>query len=93
MTLNPDVVRTRCGDIEEACGRLARFAAMPMGTFVADSDAVDAPVTGCLSGWRPRSRCVTTCRRNTFGRFPEQYARVSTRFEMQALSIRRSPSG
>lgn len=27
MTLNPDIVRTRCGDIEEACGRLARFVA------------------------------------------------------------------
>ena len=25
MTLNPDVVRARCGDIEDALSRLARF--------------------------------------------------------------------
>jgi hypothetical protein len=50
MTLNPDVVRTRCGDIDEACGRLARFAAMPMETFVADSDAVDAACYRLLVG-------------------------------------------
>jgi hypothetical protein len=42
MTLNPDVVRSRCGDIEDALSRLARFAAMPVNKFVANDDAVDA---------------------------------------------------
>jgi len=44
MTLNPDVVRSRCGDTEDACARLARYAGMPADAFVADRDAVDAAV-------------------------------------------------
>jgi uncharacterized protein YutE (UPF0331/DUF86 family) len=50
MTLNPDMVRTRCGDIEDACTRLARFAAMPVETFITDSDAVDAASYRLLVG-------------------------------------------
>jgi len=74
MTLNPDVVRTRCGDIEEACGRLARFAAMPMETFVADSDAVDAASYRLLVGMEAALTLCYHVSAKHLRQVPEQYA-------------------
>jgi hypothetical protein len=34
MTLNADLVRSRCADIEEAVVRLERFGSMPVEQFV-----------------------------------------------------------
>lgn len=41
MTLNPDVVRTRCAEIEESVQRLEALAALPLADFLADRDAQD----------------------------------------------------
>mgnify|MGYP001092493766 CR=1 FL=1 len=42
MTLNPDLVRARCADIEDAVARLERFGAMPVEDFRANHDLTDA---------------------------------------------------
>ena len=39
MTLNPDVVRARCAEIEESVQRLETLAAIPLDDFLADRDA------------------------------------------------------
>lgn len=41
MTLNPDLIRTRCAEIEESVERLERFAALSREAFLADQDALD----------------------------------------------------
>lgn len=74
MTLNPDIVRTRCGDIEEACARLARFAAMPVETFVADSDAVDAASYRVLVGMEAALTLCYHVSAKRLRQVPEQYA-------------------
>jgi hypothetical protein len=41
VTLDPDVVRGRCAEIEESVARLVAFQAMPLDQFIADRDAQD----------------------------------------------------
>ena len=41
MTLNPDLVRARCNEIEESVQRLETLAATPLADFLADKDAKD----------------------------------------------------
>ena len=41
MTLNPDVVRARCVEIEESVQRLETLAAVSLDDFLADRDAQD----------------------------------------------------
>lgn len=41
MTLNPDLVRARCNEIEESLQRLEALAATPLPDFLADQDARD----------------------------------------------------
>ena len=41
MTLNPDVVRARCAEIEESVQRLEKLAAVDLADFLADRDAQD----------------------------------------------------
>jgi hypothetical protein len=45
MTLNPDIVRARCSEIEEAIRRLEPYGVMSADAFVADRDRVDAALT------------------------------------------------
>ena len=41
MTLNPDLVRSRCAEIEESVQRLEALAARPAADLLADQDALD----------------------------------------------------
>jgi uncharacterized protein YutE (UPF0331/DUF86 family) len=41
MTLDPDVIRTRCSEIEQAVGRLERIRTGGRETFLADPDVRD----------------------------------------------------
>ena len=41
MTLNPNVVRARCAEIEESVQRLETLAAIPLDDFLADRDTQD----------------------------------------------------
>jgi uncharacterized protein YutE (UPF0331/DUF86 family) len=48
VTLNPDLVRSRCGDIEDAAQRLDRIREMRRADFLADRDAQDIAVRRLL---------------------------------------------
>jgi uncharacterized protein YutE (UPF0331/DUF86 family) len=41
MSLNPELIRTRCQEIEESVSRLERIAAVPKGDFLKDRDLQD----------------------------------------------------
>lgn len=41
MTLNPDLVRTRCAEIEASVQRLEPIARMELDAFLADQDLID----------------------------------------------------
>ncbi|MBZ0160120.1 MAG: DUF86 domain-containing protein [bacterium] len=41
MTLNSDLIRSRCTEIEESVERLERLAALSREAFLADQDALD----------------------------------------------------
>ena len=41
MSLSADLIRTRCGEIEESLGRLERFRGLSREAFLADRDALD----------------------------------------------------
>jgi uncharacterized protein YutE (UPF0331/DUF86 family) len=41
VSLDPDVVRSRCAEIEESVARLEAFQAMPLDQFLMDRDAQD----------------------------------------------------
>ena len=41
MTLNPDLIRARCTEIEESVERLERFTALSRDAFLASQDALD----------------------------------------------------
>ena len=41
MTLDPDVVRSRCTEIEDSIGRLEQLAALSREQFLADRDSQD----------------------------------------------------
>ena len=41
MNLNPDLVRTRCTEIEESITRLERFLGLTRDQFLADQDTLD----------------------------------------------------
>ncbi len=50
MTLNPDVVRTRCREIEESVQRLERMAQLSLEDFLSDRDALDVACYRLLVG-------------------------------------------
>lgn len=41
MTLNPDVIRSRCAEIEDSVRRLESLAALPLADFLSDRDVQD----------------------------------------------------
>jgi hypothetical protein len=41
MSLNPELIRTRCQEIEESLGRLERIKAVPREDFLKDRDLQD----------------------------------------------------
>jgi uncharacterized protein YutE (UPF0331/DUF86 family) len=41
MTLNPDLVRSRCSEIEESIGRLERLRHLSRERFLSDQDVMD----------------------------------------------------
>jgi len=41
MTLNPDLIRSRCAEIEESLNRLEEFRSVPRDVFLANRDMLD----------------------------------------------------
>jgi uncharacterized protein YutE (UPF0331/DUF86 family) len=74
MTLNPDVVRARCGDIEDAVANLERFGSMPTETFRANRDFVDAACYRLLVAVEAALGLCYHISATHLRRVPEQYA-------------------
>ena len=74
MTLNREVVRSGCANIEDALSRLARFAAMPVDQFVANDDAVDAACYRLLAGIEAALSLCYHVSATHLDQVPEQYA-------------------
>ena len=73
MTVNADLVRSRCGDMEDAVQRLARFAAMPVEQFASSPDAVDAACYRLLVGIEAALGLCYHIAATHLRRVPEQY--------------------
>ena len=88
MTLNREVIRGGCANIENALSRLARFAAMPVDQFVANDDAVDAACYRLLAGIEAALSLCYHVSATHLDQVPEQYA---TCFNTLQSSACRSP--
>jgi uncharacterized protein YutE (UPF0331/DUF86 family) len=74
VTLNADLVRSRCADMEDAVVRLERFGAMPIAQFIGNAEAVDAACYRLLVGIEAAiGLCYHICAVH-LRRVPEQYA-------------------
>lgn len=62
MTLDGDVIRGRCGEIEQALHRLARIRAVGRDSFLADADANDIACYRLLLAIEAALRFAITCR-------------------------------
>ncbi|MBI3493668.1 MAG: DUF86 domain-containing protein [Acidobacteria bacterium] len=74
MTLDADVVRSRCAEIEEAVARLEQLAALPRDQFLADRDSQDIACYRLLVGIEA---ALTLCYHVTTRRLrkaPDDYA-------------------
>jgi uncharacterized protein YutE (UPF0331/DUF86 family) len=74
VTLNADLVRSRCADIDEAVTRLGRFAAMPVEQFAGEPEAVDAACYRLLVGIEAAIALCYHVSAVHLRRVPEQYA-------------------
>jgi uncharacterized protein YutE (UPF0331/DUF86 family) len=74
MTLNTDLVRSRCADIEDAVVRLQRFGAMSVDEFVANPESVDAACYRLLVGVEAAIALCYHISAVHLRQVPEQYA-------------------
>jgi len=74
VTLNADLVRSRCADMEEAVVRLQRFGAMPVAQFIANPEAVDAACYRLLVGVEAAIALCYHISAVHLRQVPEQYA-------------------
>ena len=74
MTLNPDLVRTRCAEIEESVSRLERFRGMSREGFLADQDALDIACYRLLVAIEAALALCFHVSAKRLRRVPEEYA-------------------
>ena len=74
MSLNPDLVRARCAEIEESVGRLERFQSLARDEFLSNQDTLDLACYRLLVAIEAAlALCYhTTAKR--LRRVPEEYA-------------------
>ncbi len=74
MSLNPDLVRARCAEIEESVGRLERFKSLARDEFLSNQDTLDVACYRLLVAIEAAlALCYhTTAKR--LRRVPEEYA-------------------
>jgi uncharacterized protein YutE (UPF0331/DUF86 family) len=74
MTLDPDIIRSRCTEIEESVGRIDRLAALSREQFLADRDSQDIACYRLLIGIEAAlSLCYHVATRR-LRKAPEDYA-------------------
>jgi uncharacterized protein YutE (UPF0331/DUF86 family) len=74
MTLNPDLVRTRCAEIEESVGRLERLQALSREQFLADQDSLDIACYRLLVAIEAALALCFHVSAKRLRRVPEEYA-------------------
>jgi uncharacterized protein YutE (UPF0331/DUF86 family) len=74
MTLNPDLVRSRCSGMGDAVQRLARFTAMPVEQFASSPETVDAACYRLLVGMEAALGLCYHISASRLRRVPGQYA-------------------
>jgi uncharacterized protein YutE (UPF0331/DUF86 family) len=74
MTINPDVVRTRCSEIEESIGRLERVGRLPLERFLGDQDLLDIACYRLLLAIEAALALCYHVSAKHLGKAPEDYA-------------------
>lgn len=74
MTLDPDIVRSRCTEIEESVGRLEQLAALSREQFLADRDSQDIACYRLLIGIEAALALCYHVSTRRLRKAPEDYA-------------------
>ena len=74
MTLNTDLIRTRCNEIEESVSRLERLQALSRDAFLADQDTLDLACYRLLVAVEAAFALCYHVSAKRLHRVPEEYA-------------------
>jgi uncharacterized protein YutE (UPF0331/DUF86 family) len=74
MTLNTDLIRTRCNEIEESVSRLERLQALSRDAFLADQDTLDLACYRLLVALEAALALCYHVSAKRLHRVPEEYA-------------------
>jgi uncharacterized protein YutE (UPF0331/DUF86 family) len=74
MTLNPDLVRARCTEIEESIGRLERFKGLARDEFLSNQDTLDLACYRLLVAIEAALALCYHITAKRLRRVPEEYA-------------------
>ena len=74
MTLNTDLIRTRCNEIEESVSRLERLQALSRDAFLADQDTLDLACYRLLVAIEAALALCYHVSAKRLHRVPEEYA-------------------
>ncbi len=74
MSLNPDLVRARCSEIEESIERLQRFAVLSREAFLADQDTLDIACYRLLVAIEAALALCYHVSAKRLNRVPDEYA-------------------
>ena len=100
MTLNADLVRARCAEIEDSVSRLDRFARRSRDEFLADQDGLDVACYRLLVAIEAALALCYHVSAKRLHKVPEEYAmcfgmlrdRKSTRLNSSHIQKSRMPS-
>ena len=74
MSLNPDLIRTRCGEIEESLSRLERIRDLSRDRFLAEQDTLDIACYRLLVAIEAALSLCYHVSANRMQKIPEEYA-------------------
>jgi len=74
MSLNPDLVRARCAEIEESVGRLERFKSLARDEFLSNQDTLDLACYRLLVAIEAALAICYHITAKRLRRVPEEYA-------------------
>lgn len=74
MTLNPDLIRARCAEIEESLARLERLRAIPRAEFLGNQDTLDIACYRLLTAIEAALALCFHVSAKRLHQVPEEYA-------------------
>ncbi len=75
MTLNPDLIRSRCAEIEDSLNRLEEFRSVPRDVFLANRDMLDIACYRLLIAIEAALALCFHVSAKHLHQVPEEYAR------------------